>query len=123
MHNLKENQNDLQRFHNPKSLHNHISIILLSLFFSYTKFGLYIFPLPLSATSGRTKTLLFASSIVLIENGCVHLHLLKTQPTLIYGRLYLSSENVTIIGGMGKRIMPFAVSSSFLFIRRRNNMR
>jgi hypothetical protein len=60
------------------------------------------FTLPLSATSAQTKTLLFASSIVLIENGCVHLHLLKTQPALIYGRLYLSSENVTIIGGMGK---------------------
>jgi hypothetical protein len=30
-----------------------------------------VFPLPLSDTSGRIKTLLFASSIVLIENGCV----------------------------------------------------
>jgi hypothetical protein len=29
------------------------------------------FPLPLSATSGQTKTLLLASSIVLIGNSCV----------------------------------------------------
>jgi hypothetical protein len=43
------------------------------------------FPLPLSATSSRTKTLLLASSIVLIGNGCVHLHLPKTQLALIYG--------------------------------------
>jgi hypothetical protein len=42
----------------------------------------------------------------------VHLHLLKSQPTLIYGRLYLSTKNITIIGGMGKRIMPLTISTS-----------
>ena len=31
---------------------------------------------------------------------------------LVYGRLYLSSKNVTIIGGMGKRIMAIAVITS-----------
>jgi hypothetical protein len=63
-------------------------------------------PLSLSATSGRTKTFLFVSSIILTGNAwlCVHLHLLKTQPTLIYGRLYLSTKNITIIGGMGKEL-------------------
>jgi hypothetical protein len=37
----------------------------------------------------------------------VHLHLLKNQPALIYGRLYLSTENITIIGGMRKRIVTY----------------
>jgi hypothetical protein len=44
---------------------------------------------------------------------CVHLHFLKNQPTLIFDRLYLSTKNVTIIGGMGKRIMPLAASTFF----------
>jgi hypothetical protein len=30
----------------------------------------------------------------------VNLHLLETQPTLIYCRLYLPTKNITIIGGM-----------------------
>jgi hypothetical protein len=42
-------------------------------------------PLPLSAISDRTKTFLLVGSIVLTGNGCAHLHLLKNQPTLIYG--------------------------------------
>lgn len=33
----------------------------------------------------------------------VNLHLLETQSTLIYGRLYLSTGNITIIGGMRKK--------------------
>jgi hypothetical protein len=40
-------------------------------------------------------------------------HLLETQPTLIYGRLYLPTKNITIIGGIRKRIMPLAISTSF----------
>jgi hypothetical protein len=44
---------------------------------------------------------------------CVHLHLLKTQSTLIYGQLYLPTENITSIGVTGKRIMTIAVSTSF----------
>jgi hypothetical protein len=39
---LKENQNDLQRFHNHKSLHNYISIYLFCYYYFYTIFGLYI---------------------------------------------------------------------------------
>jgi hypothetical protein len=58
-------------------------------------------PLPLSSTSNRTQTFLH-----------VHLHLLKNQSALIYGWLYLSTKNVITIGGMGKRIMPLAVSTS-----------
>jgi hypothetical protein len=61
-------------------------------------------------------------SIVLTGNGCVHLHLMKNQPALNYGRLFLSTKNNTIIGGMGKRIMPLAMSMSLEFINRRNNM-
>lgn len=34
--------------------------------------------LSLSATSGQTKSFFLMSYIVLIENGCVHLHLLKS---------------------------------------------
>jgi hypothetical protein len=43
MHNLKENKNDLQRFHNPKSLNTYISIYLFCYhyFFLYNFFGLY----------------------------------------------------------------------------------
>jgi hypothetical protein len=66
--------------------------------------------LPLSATLDRTKTFLHLGSIVLTGNGCVHLHLLKRQPAIIYGRLYLSMKNITIIGGMEKRIMPLTIS-------------
>jgi hypothetical protein len=44
---------------------------------------------------------------------CVHLHLLKTQPALIYGRLYLPMKNTTSISGTRKRIMTLAVSTSF----------
>jgi hypothetical protein len=44
---------------------------------------------------------------------CVHLHLLKNQPVLIYDRLYLSTKNITIISGMGKIIMSLVVSTSF----------
>jgi hypothetical protein len=69
--------------------------------------------LHLSATSGCTKTFLLASSIILTRRLRVYLHFLKTQPTLIYSRLYLSTKNITILGGMGKRIMPLAVSMSF----------
>jgi hypothetical protein len=69
-------------------------------------------PLPLSATLGRTKTFLLVGSIVFTGNGCVYLHLMTSQPTLIYGRLYLSTKNITIIGGMGKRIMPLTISTS-----------
>jgi hypothetical protein len=69
-------------------------------------------PLPLSAISGRTETFLHVGSIVLTGNGCVHLHLLKRQLALIYGRLYLSTKNITIIGGMGKRIMPLTICTS-----------
>jgi hypothetical protein len=36
----------------------------------------------------------------------------KKQPALIYGRLYLSTKNITIIDGMGKRIMPLAINTS-----------
>jgi hypothetical protein len=42
----------------------------------------------------------------------VNLHLLETQSALIYGRLYLSTKNIAIIGGMRKRIMPLAISMS-----------
>jgi uncharacterized membrane protein len=42
---LKENQNDLQRFHNHKSLHNYISIYLFVIIIFYTKFwALQILP-------------------------------------------------------------------------------
>jgi hypothetical protein len=68
-------------------------------------------PLPLSATLGQTKTFLLVGSIVFTGNGGVYLHLLKSQPALIYGRLYLSTKNITIIGGMGKRIMPLTIST------------
>jgi hypothetical protein len=51
---------------------------------------------------------LFACGFYCIERKwfCVHLHLLKSQLALIYSWLYLSTKNITIIGGMGKRIMP-----------------
>jgi hypothetical protein len=39
-------------------------------------------------------------------------HLLKNQPDLIYGRLYLSTKNIIIIGVMGKN-MPLEVSMYF----------
>jgi hypothetical protein len=68
-------------------------------------------PLPLSAISGRTKTFLHVSSIVNRKWLCVYLHLLKSQPALIYGRLYLSTKNITIIGGMRKKIMPLTIST------------
>jgi hypothetical protein len=55
---------------------------------------------------------LLASFTILTRNGCVHLHILKDQLALIYGRLYLSTKNITIIGGMGKRIMPLAINMS-----------
>jgi hypothetical protein len=42
----------------------------------------------------------------------IQLHLLKSQSSLIYGQLYLSMKNITIIGGMGKRIMPLTISTS-----------
>jgi hypothetical protein len=29
-----------------------------------------------------------------------------------YGRLYLSTKNITVIGGMRKRIMPLTISTS-----------
>jgi hypothetical protein len=47
MHNLKENKNDLQRFHNPKSLNTYISIYL----FCYHYFFLYKFFWALHALS------------------------------------------------------------------------
>jgi hypothetical protein len=65
----------------------------------------------LSAISGRTKIFSHATSIVLTGNGCVHLHFLKSQPALIYGRLYLSTKNITVIGGMRERIMPLTIST------------
>jgi hypothetical protein len=84
--------------------------------------GMFL-PLPLSATFGRTRTLLLAISNVLTGNGCVSTCIfLKMQPTLIYGRLYMSMKNITIIGGMGKRIMPLAINASIQFIQRRNPM-
>jgi hypothetical protein len=69
-------------------------------------------PLPLSVTSSNQDP--FACGFYCIDKEwlCVHLHLLKSQPTLIYGRLYLSMKIITIIGAMGKRIMTIAISTS-----------
>jgi hypothetical protein len=36
----------------------------------------------------------------------------ENQPTFIYGRLYLSTKNVTIIDGIEKRIIPLVASTS-----------
>jgi hypothetical protein len=43
---------------------------------------------------------------------CVHLYPLKRQPALIYGQLYLSTKNITIISGIEKRIMSLTISLS-----------
>jgi hypothetical protein len=52
---------------------------------------------------------LFACGFYCIDRkwSCVHLHILKSQPTLIYGRLYLSTKKITIIGGMGKNYATY----------------
>jgi hypothetical protein len=38
------------------------------------------------------------------------LHFLEIQLVLIYGRLYLSTEYITGIGGMEKGVMPLKIS-------------
>jgi hypothetical protein len=63
-----------------------------------------VFAFALSATLGQTKTSLHVDSMELTGNGYVS--------TSIYDRLYLSTKNITIIGGMGKRIMPLTISTS-----------
>jgi hypothetical protein len=53
----------------------------------------------------------------------IHLHLLKTQPAFIDGRLDLPMENITIIGSMRIRIMPSTISFPFQLIQRGYSMR
>jgi tryptophan-rich sensory protein len=47
------------------------------------------FPLPLSATSGRTKALLLASPIVLIGNGCVSTVMITINETSRFSTNYI----------------------------------
>jgi hypothetical protein len=59
------------------------------------------------------------------ERVFVELHLgsfCKFQSSFVYGRLNLSTENITIISSIGIRIMPFTIHMLFELFRRRYDM-
>jgi hypothetical protein len=61
--------------------------------------------------------------MVLIGRLPVHLHLMKHQTTLVYGRLNLATKHIAIISGMRIRIMKLTICMSFYSIKWRHIVR
>ena len=53
----------------------------------------------------------------------INLHCRNNQSSLIYGRLYLSTKNIAIIGSMRKNIMELTICASLQFLHWWNSVR
>jgi hypothetical protein len=75
------------------------------------------FPLPLSTEMAEPR--LSCSLVLMCRQGqivCQSSFIFKSQPAFIYSRLYLSTEDITIIGVMKKGTMPFTIYTLFQFL-------